>query len=131
MVIGGVTALLAFSLFGLLAVIVGAERRADRTRPARVVEPEIRPRKHGRGWARGVTAFLLAMITAETVGAAFAGIRIGTPADRVSIGSLIVPFIWAAFVIWALADRKILRPVIGMTSALAVASAAITWSLLA
>ncbi|WP_168356021.1 hypothetical protein [Sphingomonas gei] len=130
-VIGIAAVLLTFSLSGLLAVFLSAERRADRTKPARVAEPDSRPRSRWRGWARGMTAFFLAMFAALAVGAAFAGLPVGAPADRVSIGSLIVPFLWAALVIWALADRKILRPVIGMVGALAVSSAAIAWGLLA
>jgi hypothetical protein len=129
--IGVIAALLAFSLSGLLAVFLGAERRADRIKPARVAEPDNRPRSRWRGWARGTTAFLLAMFASVAVGAAFTGLPVGAPADRVSVGSLIVPFLWATFVIWALADRKILRPVIGMAGALAVSSAAIAWGLLA
>lgn len=129
--IGVIAALLAFSVSGLLALFLGAERRADRTKPARVAEPDSRPRSRWRGWARGMTAFFLAMFASVAVGAAFTGLPVGAPADRVSVGSLIVPFLWATFVIWALADRKILRPVIGMAGALAISSAAIAWGLLA
>jgi hypothetical protein len=130
-VIGIVAALLAFSLLGLVAVLLGVERRPDRGKPVRVAEPESRPRSLWRGWARGVTAFFLPMFASVAVGAAFAGLPIGAPADRVSIGSLIVPFLWAAVVVWALADRKILRPVIGMAGALAISSVAIAVGLLA
>lgn len=129
--IGVIAALLAFSLSGLLVVLLGAERRADRIKSARVAEPDSRPRSRWRGWARGMAAFFLAMFASVAVGAAFTGLPVGAPADRVSVGSLIVPFLWAGFVIWALADRKILRPVIGMASALALSSAAIAWGLLA
>jgi len=130
-VIGIFAALLTFSLSGLLAVFLDAEVRMGRARPPRLTEPESRPNRRWRGWARGATAFLLAMFASVAIGAVFAGFPIGTPADRVAVGLLVVPFLWAAFVVWALADQKILRPVMGMTSALALSGAAIAWGLLA
>ncbi len=129
--IGAVTLVLAFSLIGYLAVLLGAERRAARTRPPRVAEPEIRPHSRWRGCVRGLTALFLALAASTAIGSAGAGLPLGVPADRLSIGAMIVPLIWAAFVVWALADRKILRPVICMIGAVAVSSAAIAWALLA
>ncbi len=129
--VGAVTFVLAFSLIGYLAVLLGAERRAARTRSPRVSEPEIRPHIRWRGWVRGLTAFFLALISSVAIGSASAGLALGAPSDRLSIGSMIVPLIWAIFVVWALADRKILRPVIGMGAATVASGAAIAWALLA
>jgi hypothetical protein len=129
--VGAVTLVLAFSLIGYLAVLLGAERRAARTRSPRVSEPEVRPHIRWRGWVRGLAAFFLALISSIAIGSACAGMPFGAPADRLSIGSMIVPLIWAGFVVWALTDRKILRPVIGMGSALVASGAAIAWALLA
>lgn len=67
--------------------------------------------------------------TGRSVRWAVAGIPIGAPVDRVSISSLIVPFVWAAFVIWALADRKLLRVVVSLAGALVASSAAIALGL--
>jgi Ca2+/Na+ antiporter len=130
-VIGIAVALLLFCLSGLLVVLLGAEVRELRIKTSRVAEPDTRPRRGWRSWARGMTAVFLAMFASVATGAAFTAIPMGAPAHRVAMGLLIVPFIWAALVIWALADQKLLRPVIGMAAALALSSAAVSVGLLA
>lgn len=136
MVVGLVAALLAFSLCAMTVVKLGEERRPARRSALRAIdekplEPDERPRIRWRGWARGAAALLLTAITANAIGAAVAGVAPGARLDRFAAAVILVPLLWACLVIWMLSDRIMLRPVLGMTGASAIAGAAIAWILLA
>lgn len=134
-VVGLAAVLLAFSLCAMVVVKFGEERRPARLPRPRVKEGTARepdePRQtRWRGWARGVAALLLTAITANAIGAAVAGIAPGAQADRFAAAVVIVPLLWACLIIWMLSDRVMLRPVLGMTGASAIAGAVIAWTLL-
>lgn len=127
---------LAFSLCAMIVVKFGEERRpARRSAPSakedKAPEPDERPRTRWRAWARGAAALLLTTITANAIGAAVAGVAPGARLDRFAAAVVLVPLLWACLVIWMLSDRVLLRPVLGMTGASAIAGTAIAWILLA
>lgn len=132
---GTTAVVLVFSLTGLLTVFSSAERRGDRkpdnAREPRVAEPETRQGKRWRGWVRGLSALLLATITANALGAGLAGIAPGSPSDRFAVGLLVVPLLWAGFAIWVVSDRVLSRPLVGMAGTLVGSAAMIAWSMLA
>ena len=73
---GAIAAALTLSLIGLFTVISGAERRDGRkpenAREPQAAEPEERHGRRWRGWVRGLSALLLATITANALGAGLA-----------------------------------------------------------
>ncbi|MXO65919.1 hypothetical protein [Altericroceibacterium endophyticum] len=134
-VVGLAVMLLTFSLCAMTVVKVGEERRPARPAKSRIreemgLDPDERRRSRWRGWARGAAAILLTAITANAIGAAAAGIAPGAQSDRFATGVVIVPLLWACLIIWMLSDRVMLRPVLSMTAASAIAGAVIAWTLL-
>ncbi|WP_343616982.1 hypothetical protein [Novosphingobium sp.] len=132
---GSIVALLSFSLIGLFIVVSGAELRAER-KPEKAVELRAvelveRHGKRWRGWVRGLSAVLLAAITANALGAGLAGIASASAADRFAAGLLLVPLLWAGFAIWMLSDRVLSRPLYGMLGTLVAAGGLVARSLLA
>lgn len=115
-VVGTTITLLAFSLCGFVAVAINMERRIARSRPARIAAPAVVGQSKGAWWGRGLTTFFLAMIAALAIGSAGAGLPLGRPADRVTIGGIILPIFWAGFGIWALSDPRPRRPAIGLAA---------------
>lgn len=133
--LGIAAALLTFSLVGLFTVISGVERQDGRkpknAREPRGIEPEERRGRRWRGWMRGLSALLLATITANALGAGLAGIAPGSAAERFAVGLLLVPLLWAGFAIWVVSDRVLPRPIYAMVGALIVSGGMIVWSRLA
>lgn len=132
---GAIAAVLTLSLIGLFTVISGAERRDGRkpknAREPQPAEPEERHGRRWRGWVRGLSALLLATVTANVLGAGLVGIAPGPAADRFAVGLLLVPLLWAGFAIWVVSDRVLSRPLYAMVGTLIASGAMITWSLLA
>jgi hypothetical protein len=133
--VGLAAGLLAFSLCAMMVVKFSEERRpARRSAPSakeeKSPEPDTRPRRRWRAWARSAAALLLTAIAANAIGAAAAGVAPGARLDRFAAAAVLVPLLWACLVIWMLSDRILLRPVLGMTGASAIAGAAIAWILL-
>jgi len=134
--IGLMAVLLAFSLCAMIVVKFGEERQPvrrsePRAKAQKAPEPDERPGGRWRGWARGAAALFLTAITANAVGAAVAGIAPGARLDRFAAAVVFVPLVWACLVIWMLSDRVMLRPVLGMIGASAIAGSTIAWILLA
>ena len=132
---GAIAAALTLSLIGLFTVISGAERRDGRkpenAREPQAAEPEERHGRRWRGWVRGLSALLLATITANALGAGLVGIAPGPAADRFAVGLLLIPLLWAGFAIWMVSDRVVSRPIYAMVGTLVASGATIAWSLLA
>jgi hypothetical protein len=132
---GAIAAALTLSLIGLFTVISGAEwrdgRKPENAREPQVAEPEERHGRRWRGWVRGLSALLLAAITANALGAGLVGIAPGPAADRFAVGLLLVPLLWAGFAIWMVSDRVLPRPIYAMIGTLVASGAMISWSLLA
>ncbi len=112
--IGSTLALLAFSLSGFIAVALNVERRSYRTRQARVTLPDVTPQNRGKAWGRGLSASVLSMIAALMTGSASTGIPLGLAVNRVTIGGMVLPLIWASLIIWAVSDPIMRRPIFGM-----------------
>ncbi len=116
--IGSTLAFLAFSLCGFIAVALNVERRPYRKRQARIASSDVKPQHRGQAWGRGLSASILTMIAALIIGSASAGLPLGPAADRVTIGGMVLPLVWAGLIIWSLSDPRSRRPIFGMSSAI-------------
>lgn len=99
------------SIFSLVLVAAGVERRNAKKKAARELAPEPSDRRRvvWRGWLRGFLAGPLAGIAALGCGLAIAICAPGQIQSRMVIGGLMVPFLWAGGMAWTLSDDKILR----------------------
>lgn len=129
-VIGLTIATLVFGLCGYCAVVLNSERRQVRaTRGRKVSQDDEQGR--GSGWGRGGAAFLLAMLAAIASGSAIAGLPIGPAVDRVTIGGIVLPVIWAAFIVWVLSETRLRRAVLGLCRVIGVSAILIAIEVLA
>lgn len=128
--IGLTIATLAFGLCGYCLVALNTERRQPRNTRGRIVTQDASPQAFGNGWGRGFAAFFLAMITTIAIGAAAAGLPIGLPVNRVTIGALVLPIIWAGLVIWVLSEARLRRPVLGLCATIGASGLLITVEML-
>lgn len=102
------------TLFSVIALgVVAAQVRWRKARGgasrASATDPSDRPRRIWRGAIRVLLAGPLSGLAAVGVGVALAkGLPLGE-ADRIAIGGLAVPVLWAGGMVWTLADDRILR----------------------
>lgn len=100
-----------FSIVALAVVATHVRWREVRSGPSRAsaADPSDRPRRLWRGLIRVLLAGPLSGLAAVGVGVALAkGLPLGE-ADRIAIGGLTVPLLWAGGMVWTLADDRILR----------------------
>ncbi|WP_288486027.1 hypothetical protein [uncultured Novosphingobium sp.] len=129
--VGLTVATLAFGLCGYGAVILNSERRPLRKTPERISSQDTTPQRRGHGWGRGSAAILLTMGAAIAVGAAAAGLPICLPVNRVTIGGLVLPLVWAGLIIWVLSDMRLRRAVLGLCTIIGASGLLITVEFLA
>ncbi len=112
-----------FSVIALAVVTTHVRWREARNGPARsaATDPSDRPRRMWRGIIRVLLAGPLSGIAAIGVGVALAkGLPLGE-ADRIAIGGLMVPVLWAGGMVWTLADDRILRALAVITASTIIA----------
>ncbi len=129
--IGLTIATLAFGLYGYGLVALNAERRPLRNTYRRIATQDASPQAFGNGWGRGSAAFFLAMIATIAMGAAAAGLPIGLPVNRVTIGALVLPILWAGLIIWVLSEARLRRPVLGLCAIIGASGLLISVEMLA
>ncbi len=125
--IGIAFVLLALSLFAYVGVAIGLERKPPRARPARnaafepeLTDPEQRPVRWVRGVVRSLIAFLVAGSAAAGVGLSIAVYLPINEIDRLALGGIVVPTIWAAGMAWTLAETRLVRAFVPMMAVAAV-----------
>lgn len=109
--IGVALALTWLSVIAAVAIVPFMERRTGRKSSARpgVLDPSDRVSKTWRGWMRGLLAGPIAGVAALGLGLGWAVSGPGGAQDRLIIGGLLVPVLWAAGMAWTLSDDRIFR----------------------
>jgi len=99
------------SLVTFAFILSRIERRADREAKERTVAPTpLVPGHRWRGTARAMLAGPLGFIAAIGIGAAIAIAAPWAEQTRLILAGLIVPSLWAAFMIWSIAAERLWRP---------------------
>lgn len=112
-----------FSVVALAVVASHVRWREVRAGPSRAsaTDPSDRPSRIWRGVIRVLLAGPLSGIAAVGFGVALAKGLPVDEADRIAIGGLTVPILWASGMVWTLADDRILRALAVLIVSIAVA----------
>lgn len=116
-------ALAVLSIVALAAVAGHAQWREVRNGPSRAAatDPSDRPSRFWRGAVRVLLAGPLSGFAAIGFGVALAKGLPLAEADRIAIGGLAVPILWAGGMVWTLADDRILRALAVLIASIAAA----------
>ncbi|MFC0634689.1 hypothetical protein [Brevundimonas balnearis] len=120
--IGVAYSLTWISLVAALAIAPFVEVRNRRGRAARVgvLDPSDRPSRAWRGWMRALLAGPLAGLAAMGLGLGWAVSGPGVEPDRLILGGLMVPLLWAGGMAWTLSDHRIFRALAVLVGAAAL-----------
>ncbi|WP_143216377.1 hypothetical protein [Acetobacter sp. DmW_043] len=116
-VLGVLVGVIGFCLSGFSLVIVNVDYRPKKPLLRRSAAKSVRlfSRTHiWRGSVRGLSALVVASLTALLLSAAYASLPLGTRLDRVVNGVLVTPFVWVALGLWVIGDQHIRRPLLSM-----------------
>jgi hypothetical protein len=113
-------AALAFSTAGLVAVAANLELREARVRTARAaappaLDPSLRPRNIWRGTSRTIAALVVATSAAAGRLATLTCLPL-TLQTRFGLAATLFPVLWACFVVWVMAEARLLRAALALVA---------------